>query len=292
MARVVIAGKGALGSALAARLADAHEVRTVGADLTSLPETEVELAGAEVVVFLARTREPVARHLRAAPADLDLLMADTVARAAKLVAARHVIHFACSDDARTRLFERAGLPLSVLTGGGPDPVEHLVAMVNAAPGSHRQGAAWSKAAEPRSEPRYATCSVQRWKRPPGMKALELVRAHFEWLAGDVPLLRVKERAGVFTLTLAGTRLLVLRHVPGRSDDDVAWLEISDGALRRDAPQGRFEFRCLLDGTTAMAALLGYEPSLPFALYRFTQAFMHERVMRRFGEHLSSLAPPA
>jgi hypothetical protein len=100
--------------------------------------------------------------------------------------------------------------------------------------------------------------------------------------------RTSEREGVFTISMAGVRSLILRHVPGRSTDDIAWLEVADGAMaRRSQSPGRFEFRVLLDGTTVLTSVIGYESTLPFVVYRVTQALLHERVMRRFGTWLET-----
>ncbi len=290
MSRVVIAGAGALGQSLATRLQATHEVRLAKADLTTVHETEVAFAGAQTVVMLARTNGPVAKLSRAAPADLDLLLADSVARAAKLVGVKHLVHFACGDDdARVPLLERAGVPLSVLRGGGPDPVELLAAMVNSGPGAKSMTTpAWTGPARAAKEPTHLNCSVQRYVRPAGWSALDFARAYFTWLPSDVPTVKTVERAGAFTIDIAGVRALVLRHVPGRSSDDLAWLEVSNGALvRRGGGLGRFEFRVLLDQVTVVASLVGYESALPFPLYRFTQAAMHERVMRHFGAWLET-----
>jgi len=242
-------------------------------------------------VHVARANPPFSRLPRASAADLELLMADSVGRAAKLVGATKVVHFANSaDDARTSLLERAGVPLSVLRGGGPDPAEHLAALVNGA--ASMETAAWSPADKERETPRFLTCSVQRWRRPQGMTALDVARAYFTWLPGAMPLVRTQEREGVFSIFNAGVRVLVLRHVPGRSDADSAWLEVADGALYGGSPRERsprLEFRCLLDGQAVMAALLDYQPALPFFVYRFTQALLHERTMRQFGAWLEAKA---
>lgn len=296
MARVVIAGAGSIGTALAKRLEGKHEVRLANADLTSTPATEIALAGADTVVHLARVAPPVAKLPRAAPEDLEALIADSVARAAKLVGASHLIHFASSpQDPRVALLERSGVRLSVLRGGGPDPAAALEKLIDT-PGDV-EGAAWSPAERDAGRPpRFVTCSVQRYPRPTGWEALDLARAYFRWLPSAAPLVRTVELEGVFTIFTAGVRTLVLRLVPGRSDDDVAWLEIADGALRgaeQPADDSRFEFRCLLDGKDALAAMIDFRPSLPFFFYRFTQAVLHERVMRQFGDWLATQtgAPP-
>lgn len=302
MSRVVIAGAGALGKALADKLAPTHQVRAVRlsndlpppttqvswhqADLTTLHGAEVALSGAHTVVMLARAHAR-ARLQRASLEDLDRLLGDSVARAAKLVDARHVVLFSTGDeDVREALLKHSGVALSVLRGGGPDPVELLAAMVNGAAGASNTTSAWSgstPAPRPHSTP---TCSVQRYTRPAGWKAIDLARAYFKWLPSDVPLVKTAEHEGVFTISMAGMRGLVLRLVPGRSSDDCAWLNVADGTMNGGAVDARFEFRVLLDGVTAMASLIGYQPALPWPVYRFTQALMHERVMRRFGVWLS------
>lgn len=293
MARVVIAGAGSLGTALAKRLEGRHEARLAKAELTSLPSTEIAFAGAQTIVHLSRVAQPVARLPRASPSDLDLLIADTVARATKLVGATQLIHFASgADDPRIALLEKSGVTLSIVRGGGIEALEKAIDT----PGSIDGTAHTPAERDANKPPRFNTCSVQRYQRPSGWKALDLARAYFRWLPSDVPLVRTTELNGVFSIFTAGVRTLVLRLVPGRSSDDLAWFEIADGALRgakQPSDDARFEFRVLLDGTTALAAMIDFSPALPFFVYRFTQAVMHERVMRRFGDWLStqSGAPP-
>lgn len=307
MANVVIAGAGRVGQALAHRLVAAgHEVRGLvsagplpepgerltwrQADLTAIPEAEVALAGARVVVMLAQARRPPAKLTRASLGDLDLLLGDTVARAARRVGAERLLTFACGDaDARLPLLEAAGVPLTVLRGGGPDPVAHLAAMVDgAAPAPAEPWTGEPPARGPRAELR--TCSVQRYVRPAGWSALDVARAYFEWLPTDVPGVRTEVRGDVFRIHGLGVEGLVMRLVPGRSEADSAWLEVADGKLTvRSARPGRLEFRVLLDGATVLAALIGYVPAIPWPLYRASQAPLHERVMRRFGEHLAAKA---
>lgn len=285
MSRVVIAGAGSLAHKLQQQLALRHEVRlTAGVDLTARHEAEVALAGAEVVVLLAQARAPLAPLKTAALVDVDRLMADAVARAAKLVGASHLVHFACGDDdARVPLLEQSGVKLSVLRGGGPDPVAALAGLVDgdAAP----PPLAWSSSTPTRDEPKWKTCSVQRYVLPKGWNATKLSEAYFEWLPANAPLTKVSRVNGVYTVRFAGVRGLVLRQVPGRSDDDCAWFEVADGALG-ERGRGRLEFRVLLDGSV-LVGIIGYEPALPFAVYRFSQSLIHERVMKKFGLWLES-----
>lgn len=310
MSRVVIAGAGALGQALAAKLVATHEVRGVRrsgdlpapserlswlqADLTTLHGAEIALTGAHTVVMLAQARRAPARLQRASLDDLDRLLADSVARAAKLVEARHLVLFSCGDDdARVSLLEKSGVPLSVLRGGAPDPVALLAQLVNAGPGAASPTTpAWAGSGPEAREPWLSTCSIQRYPRPAGWSALDLARAYFRWLPTDVPLLKTSESEGVFTVSFAGARAIILRLEPGRSSPDCAFLVIAGGALTGRTPnEARFEFRVLVDGATALASVIGYQPSLPWPVYRFTQALLHERTMSRFGAWLAEQKGP-
>jgi hypothetical protein len=237
--------------------------------------------------MLAQARRRPAQWTRAAFDDLDRLMADSVARAVRRCGVQRLVWFACGpDDARGLLLERSGVPVSVLRGGGPDPVAQLAELVDAPAGTVREAETWSGGAPAPLPRRLRVCSVQRYGRPAGWSAEALARAYFEWLPSASPATRVTEREGVFSVTVFGTPALVLRHLPGRSEPDSYLLEVAAGALVRQAKvRGLLEFRVLLDGVTAMAALTGLEPRLPWLLYRSTQALVHERVMRRFGEYL-------
>lgn len=277
---VVIAGQGALAESLHARLSPTHHVRLATVDYTCLHEAEVALAGARTVVMLARAEEPVARLPRADVAELDRLMADSVARAARAVgASRLVLAARGADDVQAELLARSGVPLVVAQHELDALATHAGPAVDA-----------PSATVTRREPKERlTCSIHRYRRPRGMTALDFARAYFEWLPRDTPLTRVVEREGTFTIFVGGVRALVLRHVPGRSSEHLAWLEPLDGALVDRSATGRFEFRVLLDEETVLASLIDFRPALPFPLYRFTQAVMHERSMRHFRAWLEARA---
>lgn len=311
MSRVVIAGAGAIGKALAQKLAATHDVRAVRqsselppstdrlswfqADLTTIHGAEVALTGAHTVVLLAQARRAPARLQRASLADLDRLIGDSVARAAKRVGAKHLILFANGDDdVRVPLIEESGVPVSILRGGFPDPVELLAAMVTSGAGAgHSNTAAWAGATPEERPHSTPTCSIQRYGRPAGWTALDVARAYFRWLPSDMPFVKTSEHAGVFSIDVAGMRALVLRLIPGRSTDDCAWLSVADGTMNGGGPESRFEFRMLLDGVTTLVSLVGYQPSLPWWIYRFSQSVLHERVMRRYGLWLAEQkGPPA
>lgn len=298
---VTIAGAGKLARALAERLPQARVISTgqpvagtAGwkADLTSIPEAEVACAGAKTLVVLAQARRAPARLTRCELPDLDRLLADSLARAAKRCGVEHIVLFACGpDDVRTSLLRASGVPVSVLSGGGPDPVAQLEALVKRGPGPDVSAESWVGESAP-TTPREGllVCSVQRYPVPVGWSADKLGRSYLEWLPGKVATVRVSSTSDTSVIHAFGTRALVLRQVPGRSEPQSSVFEVADGTLsRRGAFDARFEFRVLLDGSAAMVALIGFEPSLPWPVYHVTQALMHERLMRRFGVWLAQAA---
>jgi len=298
--RVVIAGgSGRLGRALAAALAERFEVRVLTTsavsgggqwqcDLTSIAEAEVALASAHTVVFLARASRSPARLMQGALSDLDLLMADSVARAAARVGAQRVVFFACGEhDPREAILRTGGVALSVLRGGGPDPVAALVELVSAPGTEDRVLPAWSAPEDPPSAPPVTprVWSIQRYEKQGALSAEALARAYFEWLPTATPLTRVEQVERTWRIIGAGVPVLVFRHSPGRSEPDCYVMEVVGGALVGSS-RGRFEFRVLGDGSV-LVALIDFAPSLPWPIYRLTQANAHARVMRSFGKALEA-----
>ena len=264
--RLVIAGgSGRLGRALEAALRDEFEVRVLTTsapapawrcDLTSIAEAEIALAGAQVVVFLARVAARPARLLQGATVDLDLLMADSVSRAAARVGAEHLVFFACDEnDPREKILRASGLKTSVLRGGGPDPVAALVELVRSP--QDRVLPAWSSGVEQAQVAPTAprVWSIQRFERPAEASAAALARAYFEWLPSAVPLVRVEHVEQTWVISSLGVDALILRHSPGRSEPDCCVLDMVGGALVSQ-PRGRFEFRLLRDGSFCIARRSG------------------------------------
>ena len=128
-------------------------------------------------------------------------------------------------------------------------------------------------------------SVQRFERPADATAESLALAYFEWLPSSGPFIRVERIERVWRISMMGVPLLVMRHSPGKSEADCFVLDVVGGTLSADVETpGRFEFRVLRDGSVAVA-LIDFAPSLPWHVYRFTQAEAHARTMRSFGKAL-------
>jgi len=135
-------------------------------------------------------------------------------------------------------------------------------------------------------------SIQRLPCPPGWNAVDVAAEYAAWLPVFFrPLLRVANAEGrvSFYLWPLRTPLLVLELSSTRSDETRMLYYIRGGALAvlREGNRGRLEFRMVKNGTQVLATVLDFEPSLPWPVYRLSQAIAHLVVMTFFGWHLAS-----
>jgi uncharacterized protein YbjT (DUF2867 family) len=134
-------------------------------------------------------------------------------------------------------------------------------------------------------------SVQRVRIPIGRSADWLTREYLRWLptiAWPLVSVEVDERLCCeFRLKWLGVRLLRLELATGISIPNRVVLRITGGVLVRAGhrPEGRLEFRSVLDGSTGLVAIHDFRPSLPWFVYKYTQALAHSWVMKRFARHL-------
>jgi hypothetical protein len=298
----IVGGTGPLGRALASRLEADFDVTRVGtreasgpgtwrADLLSVSETEVALAGAQVVVFLARTVPPRARLMQGHVPDIDLVLADSVARAVRLTRPERLVFFTrAEEDEREAVLRASGVSLSVLSGGGDDPLPHLERLVRAEGPEVLRLPEWkAPPAELRTWSGPSTVlSLQRLPMAMPWTAQKAAQAYFEWLPSDVPLVRTTVGPDAIEVTFAGLSLLRMRRRAGECDDDVEVLEVRDGALvGKASPLGVFEFRRLsTPAPLLITTLRGFQPAMPWLLYRLSQGPGHARTMRHFGEWLA------
>jgi nucleoside-diphosphate-sugar epimerase len=152
--RVLIAGAGgAIGAAVCSDLARDHDVvALVGSEFRARAATphpsvewracepfsrvdvEAAMAGCTLVMYLVHTRVPTARLDQAACEDMDLLVADNVARAAARHGVRQIIHLGRLEPASATRRGRTGEIRDALAFYGT-PVTTLRAGLVVAPGS-------------------------------------------------------------------------------------------------------------------------------------------------------------
>jgi uncharacterized protein YbjT (DUF2867 family) len=131
-------------------------------------------------------------------------------------------------------------------------------------------------------------SIQRLVLPRGKSAEWVASEYFSWLPTFLSTLVKVQLEGqkcTFYLFDPSIKLLILERSLERSSPDRQLLYIVGGLLSARQERGRLEFREVLDRKYVMAAIHEFRPSLPWYIYRWTQAIMHLIVMKAFGEHL-------
>ncbi|MDG1957915.1 MAG: NmrA family protein [Candidatus Binatia bacterium] len=158
----------------------------------------------------------------------------------------------------------------------------------------------AKRAVPRAFQRYSegrnpsvARSVARMELPEGANSIWAAREYLRWLPVAMkPLVRVQSGQSPdeveFYSPLLARVLLKLEHASERSTPDRQIFTVTGGFLSRRPGHGRLEFRQVGTGRTLLATVHDFEPSLPWWIYRNTQAVLHEFVMRRFGSHLAGV----
>jgi uncharacterized protein YbjT (DUF2867 family) len=138
-------------------------------------------------------------------------------------------------------------------------------------------------------------SVQRLHPPRGCDARWLASTYTAWLAtimGGLIQIESVESTGEVRFMLGSTnhKLLGLQPLAERSQHDRQVFRVTAGLLARKTERGRLEFRQVLGGTAAIAALQDFVPRLPWWLYRLTQGTFHGWVMNQFRSHVA-MGPP-
>lgn len=144
---------------------------------------------------------------------------------------------------------------------------------------------------------YDVRSVQRIPLPLGRTARWAAEQYSAWLP---VVLRTFLRAEMdahqnVRVCLAYPPLLLLEHHFARersmsADRQVFYIKggLLARRVRRATRRPRLEFREALRGSALIVAIHDYRPTLPWTLYRLTQAPMHVWVVRQFARHLGRL----
>ena len=138
----------------------------------------------------------------------------------------------------------------------------------------------------RKEEKNTVRSVQRLANPANKSVEWVANAYPRWLPTFLKfVLTAKEEHGEISFRLFGFKLLVIKYMEERSDDQRRLFFIVGGALSKRGDHGWLEFRSVLGNRYIIAAIHEFVPSLPWIIYRYTQAVMHLIVMNRFNRFL-------
>lgn len=131
-------------------------------------------------------------------------------------------------------------------------------------------------------------SVQRLVLPAGRNAEWVAQEYFNWLPTFFSTLVKVEVIGnrcIFYLIHPSLKILILEKNSALTTTDRPLMYVVGGLLSAKQDRGRLEFREVLGGQYVIAALHEFRPSLPWWIYRYSQALVHLIVMKAFGEHL-------
>ncbi len=135
-------------------------------------------------------------------------------------------------------------------------------------------------------------SIQRMSLPLNKSAIWVAHEYMRWLPRFLfPFLiaHVENFVITFCLFHKKIKLLELTYSEGRSTTDRALFYITGGLLSASSRKGRFEFRETMDRKFIITAIHDFKPTLPWHIYRFTQAIVHLWVMNGFKKHLARLS---
>lgn len=131
-------------------------------------------------------------------------------------------------------------------------------------------------------------SVQRLTTDTEINAYEAVKIYAKWLPVHMKSL-IKVNWGdsllKFQFLWFDKPLLILQIQDNPEELDRAKFHIVGGLLTKTTNTGWLEFRRVLGSKYIIASINEFQPALPWYLYKFTQAFMHQRVMLSFGRYL-------
>jgi uncharacterized protein YbjT (DUF2867 family) len=132
-------------------------------------------------------------------------------------------------------------------------------------------------------------SLQRISCKTTSQGQDVARDYFSWLPKFfTPFIqvRLKEEGNEVEFWFFGMmKMLVLTKNSQRSTPDRVIYYITGGILARlENGNGRLEFRWIESSKCVITALLDYRPSLPWFIYKYTQALVHLFVMKRFAAH--------
>ena len=145
-----------------------------------------------------------------------------------------------------------------------------------------------KSESPFRAQRNTVRSVQRLPLPAGRNAEWVKDQYTLWLPKFLaPFVKVTNQGDQVNFALLTSKAVMLELLLNRerSSPDRQLLYVEGGLLSAEDNKGRLEFRVVLHRNFALAAIHDFKPSLPWSLYRLTQAIAHQWVMRNFGRFL-------
>jgi hypothetical protein len=256
------------------------------AQLLAIADLEVALAGADAVLVLPALNPVEARLRQGSSAVVRDACLDTVRRALASSSVR-VLVSSVADAVVLQSKSFGGQHAKVDDALVQEPGAWIEAARCAL--GLRSGESVQSPQSPSKVPSasLAVLSVQRFEAPSVSTGEALAEGYFAWLRKRILGLTAKSIDGTVVLRQFGVKLLSLRAVHAGTSPEVQVYVAEDGLLLRRDGLGHFEFRVLPATGEALVILRGFEPALPFWLYRLTHAQVHQFSVNRFAKTLTA-----
>ncbi|MCO4793525.1 MAG: NAD(P)H-binding protein [Bacteriovoracaceae bacterium] len=131
-------------------------------------------------------------------------------------------------------------------------------------------------------------SMQRLSDNEQLHAKDISDEYVDWLPRKMKnLIQVKGEGGHLNFTLIGlsSPLLILQRQKETEDLDRVKFHIVGGLLSKTKDTAWLEFRKISGGKFTLSTINDFVPSLPWYVYKYSQALIHLKVMNDFSNHL-------
>ncbi|WP_454192441.1 NAD(P)H-binding protein [Paenibacillus sp. Marseille-Q7038] len=265
-------------------------------DFFSYDDAEKALRGADYAIYLIHSLLPSAKLTQGSFEDMDAILAAHFARAAQRNRVKKIVYISRmippeveNKDVSQHL--RSKLEVKRILGSYDVPVTTFRIGQFVGPFSSPFPIKGLAKKSMKSDVR----SIQRICLPEGKNAQWVLHYYIEWLSRITkPFIQIKRREDqIVRILLRATKtpLLELTYDKTKSSPTHALYQISGGILvnRREIHNGRLEFLQLPNSRECIVAIHDYLPSLPWFIYKYTQATLHLWVMKAFDLHLKELS---
>lgn len=132
-------------------------------------------------------------------------------------------------------------------------------------------------------------SIQRLTNPEKLTSKEISDRYITWLPSYLKSFLVAKKENDYVKFYAlglGTPLLILRRIEDESSAVREKFHIEGGLLSKTSNTGWLEFRQVANGKYTLSSINEFVPSLPWMIYKYSQAPIHALVMKSFGDYLT------
>lgn len=135
-------------------------------------------------------------------------------------------------------------------------------------------------------------SIQRLPNQSQLNQEELSNEYISWLPRYMKYFiraeRIDDELKFYSIGLKQP-LLILKKIDEPHNLNRVKFHIVGGLLCKGSESGWFEFRLVCNGQYTLASINEFTPSLPWYIYKFSQAQIHTALMHAFGRHLIKIS---